>query len=49
VGPLEIDAPRADVAFWVVDGQQRITSLVGALTMADEATDARFRIHLDLE
>jgi Protein of unknown function DUF262 len=48
VGPLEIDAPRADVASWVVDGQQRITSLVGALTMAGEATDARFRIHLDL-
>lgn len=49
VGPLEVDAPRVDAAFWVVDGQQRITSLVGALTLADQTPDVRFRIHLDLD
>src|SRR6266545_2282385 len=31
VGPIEVDAPETDTADWVVDGQQRITSLVGAL------------------
>src|SRR6266545_1799717 len=38
VGPLEIDAPEVASALWVVDGQQRITSIVGALVKADEAT-----------
>ncbi len=49
VGPLVVDAPAFDAAYWVVDGQQRITSLVGALTSAETSTDVRFRIHLDLE
>jgi hypothetical protein len=49
VGPLDIDAPALDSALWVVDGQQRIISLVGALAAADAATDPRFRIHLDLD
>lgn len=49
VGPITISAPELDSALWVVDGQQRITSLVGALTAADSATDSRFRVHLDLE
>lgn len=49
VGALEISAPETDSALWVVDGQQRITSLVSALAMAETATDARFRVHLDLE
>lgn len=49
VGPLEIEAPELDSAYWVVDGQQRVTSLVGALAAAEQATDPRFRIHLDLE
>ncbi len=49
IGPLTISAPASDAALWVVDGQQRITSLVGALTSAHEATDARFRVHLDLD
>lgn len=49
VGPLDIDAPAADSALWVVDGQQRITSLVGALVAADTTTDPRFRIYLDLD
>jgi hypothetical protein len=49
VGPLTIDAPDLDAAMWVVDGQQRITSLVGALGAAHTATDTRFRVHLDLD
>ncbi|MGC4771118.1 DUF262 domain-containing protein [Micromonospora sp. DT44] len=31
LGVLEIDAPSTDNALWVVDGQQRITSLANAL------------------
>ena len=31
IGPLHIDAPATDQGLWVVDGQQRLTSLVGAL------------------
>ncbi|WKU04806.1 DUF262 domain-containing protein [Micromonospora sp. HUAS LYJ1] len=49
VGPLEIEAPETAAALWVVDGQQRIVSLVGALTRADRAVDPRFRVHLDLD
>jgi Protein of unknown function DUF262 len=49
IGPLSVSAPALDAALWVVDGQQRITSLVGALTSAHNASDPRFRVHLDLE
>ena len=49
VGPLEITAPALDTAYWVVDGQQRVTTLVGALAAAETTTDPRFRIHLDLD
>ncbi|MFI5907383.1 DUF262 domain-containing protein [Dactylosporangium sp. NPDC051541] len=49
VGPLIVQAPNLDSALWVVDGQQRITSIVGALVAAPTATDVRFRVHLDLE
>ncbi|WP_432928543.1 DUF262 domain-containing protein [Microbispora sp. CA-135349] len=48
VGPLEVDAPEVSDAFWVVDGQQRVTSLVGALGMPDDVVDPRFRIFYDL-
>lgn len=49
VGPLTIEAAAVDVAYWVVDGQQRITSLVGALAAPDDTADSRFRVHLDLD
>ncbi|MBQ0893004.1 DUF262 domain-containing protein [Micromonospora sp. U56] len=49
VGPLEVEAPETATALWVVDGQQRIVSLVGALTQADRSVDPRFRVHLDLD
>ncbi|RBQ21377.1 DUF262 domain-containing protein [Spongiactinospora rosea] len=48
VGHLRIEAPAVGDAYWVVDGQQRITSLVGALTATDETVDPRFRIFFDL-
>lgn len=48
VGPIEIEAPETESALWVVDGQQRITSIVGALISAEETSDSRFRVYLDL-
>ncbi len=49
IGPVNIDAPETEFALWVVDGQQRITSIVGSLMEADKTTDPRFRIYLDLD
>jgi hypothetical protein len=49
VGPLVVDAPKTESALWVVDGQQRITSLVGALVASETSPDPRFRVHLDLD
>lgn len=49
IGPLAVDAPEAADAYWVVDGQQRVTSLVGALAAPDDTVDPRFRIFYDLE
>jgi hypothetical protein len=48
IGPLTIHAPETGDALWVVDGQQRITSLVGALAAPIEAVDPKFRIYFDL-
>lgn len=31
VGPLDVDAPEAEEAWWIVDGQQRVTSLTAVL------------------
>ncbi|MGC5009557.1 GmrSD restriction endonuclease domain-containing protein [Streptosporangium sp. DT93] len=47
VGPLTITADARPDAFWVVDGQQRLTSLVGALAAPAETSDPRFRIFFD--
>lgn len=41
LGALHIDAPAVDEALWVVDGQQRLTSLANALNDAGVA-DSRF-------
>lgn len=49
LGHLEIDAPQTETAHWVVDGQQRIISIVAALTATADTTDPRFRIYFDLE
>ncbi|MEO3859390.1 DUF262 domain-containing protein [Acrocarpospora sp. B8E8] len=48
IGHLSIAAPAVGDAYWVVDGQQRITSLVGALSATEETVDPRFRIYFDL-
>ncbi|MFJ2180833.1 DUF262 domain-containing protein [Streptomyces anulatus] len=47
LGQLEIDAPQSDSAFWVVDGQQRVTSLANALHPAS-THDSRFSLAYDL-
>ncbi|MCU1409989.1 MAG: hypothetical protein JWR04_696 [Rhodoglobus sp.] len=47
IGALEIDAPPIDRALFVVDGQQRLTSLANALTDAGQL-DNRFAISYDL-
>ncbi len=48
IGHLQIEANAVGDAYWVVDGQQRITSLVSALTADEETVDPRFRIYFDL-
>jgi hypothetical protein len=47
IGALRISAPRQDEARWVVDGQQRLTSLANALNDAG-SNDPRFAIAYDL-
>lgn len=47
LGALSIDAPKSTDAFYVVDGQQRITSLANALS-PDSAGDPRFALSYDL-
>lgn len=47
IGALQILAPKKDEALWVVDGQQRLTSLANALN-DDGFTDPRFGIAYDL-
>lgn len=48
VGALAIDAPAVADALWVVDGQQRITSLVNAVDPVAGDQDERFRIAYSL-
>ncbi|RBQ14089.1 DUF262 domain-containing protein [Spongiactinospora rosea] len=47
LGALEINAPKLDQSLWVVDGQQRVTSLANALH-EDAARDSRFALAYDL-
>lgn len=44
VGAIKVDAPEVTDALWVVDGQQRITSLVNAVDPQASAEDERFRV-----
>jgi hypothetical protein len=48
IGPLTLEVPDRPDALWVVDGQQRITSLVGALAASVDTIDPKFRIYFDL-
>lgn len=47
LGALTIDAPAAERAYWVVDGQQRLTSLANALSQSG-GSDPRFALAYDL-
>lgn len=47
LGALRLDAPQLDQALWVVDGQQRVTSLANALH-PEGAQDPRFNLGFDL-
>lgn len=47
LGALRIDAPQLSQALWVVDGQQRITSLANALS-PDAQDDPRFALAYNL-
>ncbi|MEU3354169.1 DUF262 domain-containing protein [Streptomyces sp. NPDC037389] len=48
LGELRLSVPERFDALWVVDGQQRLTTLLGALSASDETVDRRFRIFYDL-
>jgi Protein of unknown function DUF262 len=47
-GPISFHAPYRTDALWVVDGQQRITSLFGVLTPDWINVDPRFEVYFDL-
>ncbi|HUN78460.1 MAG TPA: DUF262 domain-containing protein [Solirubrobacteraceae bacterium] len=46
-GPLQIEAPAMEDAWWVVDGQQRLTSIVGVLASPPDCS-AEFDLYYDL-
>lgn len=46
-GPLIVDAPADDAAFWVVDGQQRLTSIIGVLA-GPPSPGTEFDLYYDL-
>ncbi|WP_205324296.1 DUF262 domain-containing protein [Glycomyces sp. YM15] len=48
LGPISIQADARPDALWVVDGQQRITSIVCVLNKDFKAQDERFQIYFDL-
>ncbi|MBG0814094.1 DUF262 domain-containing protein [Planomonospora sp. ID82291] len=47
IGPLTIAVEARPDALWVIDGQQRVVSLVGVLAASQETADPRFRIFFD--
>lgn len=49
LGPITFDVPQNSNAYWVVDGQQRITSLFVALSQEYRTEDERFEVFFDLE
>ena len=48
IGALRVSAEERTEALWVVDGQQRITSLVNAIDPAAAEADERFRLYYSL-
>jgi hypothetical protein len=49
LGPITFDVPAHSNAYWVVDGQQRITSLFAALSPTYHSSDDRFDVYFDFE
>ena len=49
LGHVHIDAPESSAALSVVDGQQRLTSLVAGLTRPSGEPDPRFQVCFDAE
>ncbi len=49
VGGARLSAPEHAEAWWVVDGQQRITALAASLLELDHGTDRRWRVYFDPE
>ncbi len=47
-GALQLSVPSQPDALWVVDGQQRLTSLIGVLTKSPRGIDERFEVYFDL-
>lgn len=48
-GPLIVDAPPSREALFVVDGQQRLTSLVAALAGGEAVLSSEFELYVDLD
>lgn len=48
LGPIEIEVRENPNALWVVDGQQRITSLFAALSSGHQGIDEKFEVYFDL-
>lgn len=48
LGPIQFDVEQRTDALWVVDGQQRLISLVGVLNKKYRSIDDRFEVYFDL-
>lgn len=48
VGPIKTDGLQETSAWFVVDGQQRVSAIAGALSDRADSNDARFRVAFDL-
>lgn len=48
LGPIEFDVEEKTEALWVVDGQQRITTLFGCLSPQAKNADDRFELYFNL-
>ena len=53
IGPVEISPPPAGVVGYLIDGQQRVSTLVGTLRLTDamnnNADDVDWRVYFDLD
>jgi len=48
LGPITLDVTEDPGALWVVDGQQRITSIFASLSSEHKGIDERFEVYFDL-